>query len=136
MKMMILEIDAGAEFDTMPESLQAAIQKAKIKWPESIMIGTEPVAGKQLVLILSGVDAATLTDLMNNDEFDDEGNQIKFDLGWTVLAEEGEIVNQSSLLPYFSEVPVLDDNGDLTGYEPVTDLTDKIQVWAGKKWVY
>lgn len=136
MKQMILEIAAGAEFDDMPEELQAAIQKAKIQWPESIMLGTEPVNGMQLIFVMCGVSADELEFLMNNDEFDDEGNQIAFNLGWSVLAVEGEPVDQSLLLPYFSEVPVIDEEGNITGTEPVTDLTGKIQTWAGRKWEY
>lgn len=136
MKQMILEITAGAEFDDMPEELQAAIQKAKIQWPESMMVGTEPVNGKQLILILCAVSADELEFLMNNDEFDEDGKQIAFDLGWSVLAVEGETVDQSLLLPYFLDVLITDDEGDVIGSEPVTDLTGKLQIWAGHQWDY
>lgn len=135
-KQMILEISEGAEFDVMPEELQKAIMKAGIEWPESRLIGTSAVNGKQLILILSTVDKAALEDLMNNDEFDGDGNQIKFDLGWSVLACEGEQVNQNALLPYFDDTPIFDEEGDQIGTEPVTDLTDKLQIWAGHKWLY
>lgn len=134
--MMILEVAEGAEFDNMPEDLQKAIQKAGVTWPESIMLGTQPVNGKQLILINAKVDADTLTDLMNNDEFDENGNQIKFNLGWSVVAREDQVVNQSALLSYYLDVPVFDELGEVAGYEAVADLTGKIQVWAGKKWMY
>lgn len=134
--MMILEIDESAEFDQMPEDLQAAIQKAGINWPESRLIGTSPIAGKRLILVNSKVDKATLTDLMNNDEFDEQGNQVKFNLGWSVVACENEPVDQSVLIPYFDDVPIFDDEGEQIGVEPVTDLTGKLQVWAGKKWMW
>jgi len=56
------------------------------------------------------------------------------------LAVENETVDQSLLLPYFVDVPVFDfdDDGEYiqTGTEPVTELTDKLQVWAGKNWKY
>ena len=31
---------------------------------------------------------------------------------------------------------LFDDEGDIIGTEPVSDLTGKIQTWAGKSWVY
>lgn len=136
MKQMILEIDEGTEFDVMEPDLQAAILKLNISWPESCLIGTSAVAGKKLILILCAADGATLTDLMNNEEFDEEGRQIKFNLGWSVIAEEGITVNQSLLLPYFDEAPAFDENGDQVGSEPITDLTGKLQTWAGRKWKY
>ena len=134
--MMILEIAAGTEFDAMGEDLQAAINKAGVQWPESQLIGTSAVDGKALILVNALVDADTLTALMNNDEFDEEGNQIAFNLGWAVLAQEGEPVDQSVLLPYFNDVPVLDVDGETIAFEPLTDLTGKLQVYAGKKWQY
>lgn len=133
---MILEIDASVEFDEMPHDLQTAIRKAGIEWPESTMIGTSSHEGKKLILIQTSVDADTLTNLMNSEIFDDNGNQIAFNLGWQVLASDKEPINQSALLPYFDDVPVYDDEGNFNGFEPVTDLTGKLQTWAGKQWQY
>ena len=135
-KQMILEISEGAEFDTMPIELQKAISKAGIEWPESRMIGTSAVDNNQLILILSDVDKPTLEDLMNNEEFDDDGNQIKYNLGWSVLACEGEQIDQSLLLPYFDDIPIFDEEGAQIGTEPVTDLNNKLQIWAGHKWTF
>lgn len=142
MKQIILEIDAGAEFDTMPSELQGAIKKAKISWPESRLIGTSPIDGKQLILILCDIDSTTLEQWMNVecptgelDEFGDEIN-LYFNLNWFVLAEEGEQVDQSLLLPYFDDKQIFDEDGEMIGYEPVTDLIGKLQVWAGRKWTY
>ena len=136
MSMMILEIQEGAELDDMPEPLQKAISDAGIEWPESRIVGTSPVNGKQLILVNSLVDKEQLSFLMNNDEFDNNGTQVAFDLGWKVLACEDEAVDQDLLLPYFDDVPVFDEEGKRTGSEPVTDLTNKLQHWAGKQWIY
>lgn len=136
MSMMILEISEGAEFDNMPESLQKAINKAGIVWPESRLLGTSPANGKQLILINSMADKEQLTFLMNNDVFDDDGNQIAFNLGWTVLACENEPINQDLLMPYFDNVSIFDKEGNEIGTQPVTDLTNKLQHWAGKRWMY
>lgn len=134
--MMILEIQEGAEFDSMPQLLQKAISKAGIEWPESRLPGTSPANGRQLILVNSLVSKEQLSFLMNNDEFDDKGNQIAFNLGWSVLACEDEPVDQDLLLSYFDDTPVFDNEGNQIGSEPVTDLTNKLQHWAGKRWTY
>lgn len=136
MMMMILEISDEAEFDSMSEELQDAIQKAGIQWPESQLIGTKPVDDKKLILVNSKLKPSELEYLMNRDEFDEEGNQVAFNLGWSIVACEDEPVNQSVLLPYFNDTPILDEEGNQIGAEPVTDLTNRLQVWAGKKWTW
>jgi hypothetical protein len=138
--MMIIEVQEGADVALMPEELQKLINDVKGQFAEGLMLGTQPVNGMQLVLIGANLTLAEFEALTNLDAFDDDGNQIAFDLGWSVLAVENELVDQSLLLPYFVDVPVfeIDENGEYlqTGTQPVTDLTDKIQVWSGKKWLY
>jgi hypothetical protein len=138
--MMIIEVQEGADVALMPEELQKLINDVKGQFAEGLMLGTQPVNGMQLVLIDANLTLAEFEALTNLDVFDDDGNQIAFDLGWSVLAVENELVDQSLLLPYFVDVPVfeIDENGEYlqTGTQPVTDLTDKIQVWSGKKWLY
>jgi hypothetical protein len=138
--MMILEVNEGADIELMPDELKAIIASVKGEFAEGIMIGTQPIGGMQLLFINVGASKAEVETLMNNDVFDDDGNQIAFDLGWSVLAVENELVNQSLLLPYFVDVPVfeIDEEGEpvQTGTEAVTDLTGKLQVWAGKQWIY
>lgn len=142
MSMMILKIQEGAEFDYMPSELQKAITRAGVVWPESRLLGTSPIDGYQLILINAKVDGDTLEQWMNVEyptgELDESGQEIKigFNLGWEVMAEEGRLVDQSILLPYFDDEPVFDEEGNVVGSEPVTDLTDKLQHWAGKRWTY
>jgi hypothetical protein len=122
---MIIKIDEATEFDNLPEDQQADIQVAGVQWPESQMIGTQAVDGKVLILI---VTTANETDL---------GNMIlSHELDWEVLAVEGETINQSLLLPYYLDVPVFDEDGEQTGAEAITDLTGKIQTFAGHIWSY
>ena len=125
MKQMIIEIDEGTEFDSLPEDQQADIQSANVTWPESQMIGTEAIDGKILILIATTASEVELVNMI-----------LSHDLDWEVLVVEGEEVNQELLLPYYSYVPVFDEDGDQTGYEPLTDLTDKIQTFAGHQWSY
>ena len=138
--MMILEVQEGANIELMPDELKALIASVKGEFAEGLMIGTQPVDGKQLLFVNVEATREQVEFLTGSDAFDDDGNQIAFDLGWTVLAVENETVDQSLLLPYFVDVPVFDfdDDGEYiqTGTEPVTELTDKLQVWAGKNWKY
>jgi len=138
--MMILEVQEGANIELMPDELKALIASVRGEFAEGLMIGTQPVDGLQLLFVNVEATREQVEFLTGSDDFDDDGNQIAFDLGWTVLAVENETVDQSLLLPYFVDVPVFDfdDDGEYiqTGTEPVTELTDKLQVWAGKNWKY
>ena len=140
--MMILKVTEGSDVALMPDPLLKLIASVRGEFAEGLMIGTQPVDGKQLVFINVDATREQIETMTSADIFDDEtGEQIAFDLGWEVLAVENETVDQSLLLPYFVDVPVfeLDDDGEYmlqTGTEPVTDLTDKLQVWAGKSWIY
>jgi len=138
--MMILEVTEGANIELMPDELKALIASVRGEFAEGLMIGTQPVNGLQLLFINVEASRLEVEAMSNQNAFDDDGNQIAFDLGWSVLAVEDEIVDQSLLLPYFVDMPVFDfdENGDYVqiGTEPVTDLTGKIQVWAGKNWIY
>ena len=134
--MYIIEIPEGTRFADMPVELQNAISANNGAYADVRLVGTEPLAGKELRLIQCDLDDETLVLLTNNDLFDDDGNQYGFDLCWSIVAQEGVPVVQSTLLPYFADVPVFDENGDIAGYETVTDLTGKLQTWAGKEWQY
>ena len=134
--MFIIAIPEGTTFEAMPESLQKTIAKYKGVFADGRLVDTGVYLGKELRLINADIDATTLNAVTNNDLFDDDGNQYGFDLDWDVLAVENETVDQSILLNYWIDKPVFDDEGDIIGTEPVSDLTGKIQTWAGKSWVY
>lgn len=128
MSMMILKIDENTEFDVMGKELQDAIIRAGVRWPESRLLSTKPVDGKQLILINAVVDGETLERWMNVEYPTNEVNEfgqrekVAFNLGWEVLAEEGQIVDQSLLIPFYIGNPA--------------DLTGKLQTWSGKNWAY
>ena len=134
--MFIIAIPEGTTFEAMPESLQKTIAKYKGVFADGRLVDTGVYLGKELRLINADIDATTLNAVTNNDLFDEDGNQYGFDLDWEVLAVENETVDQSVLLNYWLDKPVFDDEGDIIGTEPVSDLTGKIQTWAGKSWVY
>ena len=134
--MFIIAIPEGTTFDAMPEALQKTIAKYKGVFADGRLVDTGVYLGKELRLINPDIDATTLNAVTNNDLFDEDGNQYGFDLDWDVLAVENETVDQSVLLNYWIDTNVFDDEGDIIGTEPVSDLTGKIQTWAGKSWVY
>lgn len=124
MKMMILKITEGTEFDVMPAELQAAVLAAKVQWPESRLPGTVPVSGSVLILILAAPTRAQLQAQID-----------AFGLPWEVLAHENEPVNQAALLPYFADVVTFDENDEPIS-TPVTDIAGKLQTWAGRQWAF
>jgi len=115
MKQMILKIDDDADINLMPEDLRKAISKTKIQWPQGQLIGTKSYYNKRLILILSPIEPEEIESL-----FDD------FDLAWSILAVEGEIVDQKPILKFMEDV-----DG-----EDVTDITGKLQIFAGHLWTY
>lgn len=122
--MYILKVPVGTDITTASDELQAAIRSVNGQYPESIMYGTEPVGGFQLVLIYAEVNPIELDAMIAMQ-----------DINWEVMAEPGTPVDQSKLLPFFSEVVTIDASGNET-FSPVTDLTNKLQVFAGLSWVY
>lgn len=140
MKQMILEITAGASFDAMPEELQGAIRRAKVSWPGSLLCGSEPVDGKQLILIMCGIEADELELWMNDNypagEYDENGDEITiaFGLDWSVLAVEGVKFTQKPILKYMSPLPILDEDNEVIDYKSVTSLRGNLQTFAGRKW--
>lgn len=132
MKQMILKIDSDVSFEELNPEVQEIITSLRITWPEAKMVGTKSYYGKQLILILCPVDGDTLSQWLSDgfEKIDDTGESFKIDLGlnWSVVAEEGKPLDHDEILKYIEDDP---DSG-----EPVTDITGKLQTWAGHKWTY
>ena len=122
---MIIKIDEGTEFSELPEAQRDDILAGGVQWPEAMMLGTEAVNGKILLLIIATASELELSVMI-----------LEHGLEWEVLAVEGEQINQALLLPFYSDVPVFDADGEQTGTEAVTDLTGKIQTFSGHQWAY
>jgi len=123
--MYIFEVPEGADVYALPEEVQQAVLSVRGQWPETVMTGTQAAGGRQLVLVFAEASRAQLELLITAHALD-----------WDIVAAEGEQINQVDLIPFFADVLTYDDEGNQTGSEPVTDLTDKIQVFSGRNWIY
>ena len=141
---LIVEIDEGMSASALPDEAQKKIADLGIQWNESTLIGTQPVEGKKLILLLSTIGGDELQEIMNEPFVigqDEEGENIVewFNLDWFVVAEEGILIDQSLLLPYFLDkitIEINEDGEETTEQETITDLNGIIQTYSGHKWVY
>lgn len=122
--MFILEVPEGLDVTEGPKDIQAAIKSVSGQWPEAIMPGTAAAGGRQLVLVYADATKAELESLIAS-----------FSLTWQVLACDSEPVNQLALIPFFLDIVTIAEDGTETS-EPVTDLTGKLQTFAGKNWIF
>lgn len=120
MKMqLILKVDEGQDLD-LPNAGR--------------LVGTRSYYGKILVLALADPDQVKE---INAGQYDKELDEwIKEPIKAEIVAREDEQIDQSELLPYFVDVQVYDEESDEMITLPVEDLTDKIQTFAGRKWLY
>lgn len=141
---LIVEIDEGMSASALPDEAQKKIADLGIQWNESTLIGTQAVEGKKLILLLSTIGGDELQEIMNEPFVigeEEDGSKIYqwFNLDWFVVAEEGILIDQSLLLPYFKDTEVIkidEDGEETTGVETITDLNGIIQTYSGHKWVY
>mgnify|MGYP003673178059 FL=1 len=141
---LIVEIDEGMSASALPAEAQKKIADLGIQWNESTLIGTQAVEGKKLILLLSTIGGDELQEIMNEPFVigeEEDGSKIYewFNLDWFVVAEEGILIDQSLLLPYFSDkvtIEIDEDGEETTGVETITDLNGIIQTYSGHKWVH
>lgn len=125
MKQFIMKVGESVDFDDMEPELKKAIRAIGVQWPESQMPGTKVTGGHKLILIMA------------NASREDLENAIKaFKLDWQVVADEDSVIDQDLLLPFIEGAPRWNEETEDFGYEPVTDLTGKLQTWSGKQWRY
>ena len=140
MKQMILEVKESTYLGLLDNGSLDAMVKSKMQWPQESLRGTEPKNNKRLILIMSHLEKEELEDWFGGKYpiFDEEGNEQFIDFGfkWKVAAVEGEAIQPNKLLKYFSDVPLYNESGEIIDFEPVTDLTGKIQTYAGHMWTY
>lgn len=141
---LIVEIDEGMSVLALPDEVQKKISDLGIQWPQSTLVGTQPVDGKKIMLLLSPISGDDLEAAMNEPFVtgqDEDGKDIIewFDLGWFVLAEEGIKIEQDLILPFFSDIQSFEidaDGEEVIVTTPVTNLNGIIQTYSGHKWVY
>jgi len=113
------EIDLADEPDLSRDLRNAMVQSG------GIVVGSEPHLSKAIWLVLALVNKGELTAI-----FSTHRRQ------WTVLATEHSVVNQPQILKFMSDVNTYDEDGNITGTEPVTDITGKLQTFSGHQWRY
>ena len=87
--------------------------------------GSEEYDSKRLWMILTLHNEAGLQTLIDDHSID-----------WVILASETEAIDQTPILDFMSDVPEFDEDGDITGYVPVTDVTDILSTYSGHSWAY
>lgn len=122
--MYIFEVPEGTDVTEAPEELQAAVQSVGGQWPEAMLPSTQPVDGRQIVLVWAKANKQEVEALIES-----------FSLDWTIRAVEGEPIDQAALIPFFVDTVTIDEEENET-FAPVTDLTGKLQVFAGRSWEY
>lgn len=138
LNMMIVEIDESADFELLSDNLKTALSKADIQWPEKTLTNTRAVNGRRLILILSSESVEVLGGWISNGypvTIDGEESLIDLGIDWNILASEGETIDQSLILPFVVDDVTFDEEETPT-YTPVTDLTGRLQTWAGRNWIY
>ena len=122
--MFIFQVPEGTDVTEAEEEIQQAIASVNGEYPSGVLHGTQPISGYQITLVQAQASQMEIETLITN-----------FDLDWTILASQDQAIDQSLILPFFLDVPSIDASGNVI-YTPVTDLTDKIQVYAGQEWTY
>ncbi len=56
------------------------------------------------------------------------------DQDWSVMAIEGETINQTPMLNFMSDVITYEDEEEVL--TPVTDITNKLHCVSGHKWIF
>jgi hypothetical protein len=126
--MLIIKVPEDTYLLDLSEEVQEAVSSVNGQFCESQMIGTKTINGEKLVFIYAEVTRVEIEALIGT-----------YDLDWQVMAIENEVVDQELLLPYFEDEPVFverEGGEPETIYQPIADLTNKLQVWAGKSWKY
>ena len=141
---MIVEIDSDTSLDNLSDELQQAISLGFIQWPENQLTNSRVVDDKRLILILSDVKPNKLEKWLS-DGFpyrskadkrpDDELDLVDLGVTWNILAVEGKAIKQADILPYIVDDVTYDEEENPI-YTPVTDLTGRLQTWAGRNWRY
>lgn len=124
MKQFILKIPENTSFEALDDEVKAAIAEVKGVFPKGRVANSEAVLGYEIKLVQANVKGVEL-----------ESQFLSLDLDWEVLAEEGEVIDESLILPFMLPKITLDENGEILTSEPLTDLSS-LQTYSGKSWAF
>jgi hypothetical protein len=141
MMQFIVKMPETEKFSGLTDEARKAIQGAKGQFPNGWLSGTKAVDGYCLKLLMCDITQDEFNDLIANgsQSIDEEGNVTFTPLGldWEVIACECESIDHSLILPYMAGIPVYDEeNQEVISYDTITNITGKLQTYAGRKWQY
>lgn len=116
----VVQLDVDNPVPDLPKDLRGAMVQSG-----GIVIGSEPNLSKVIWLVLALVNKGELTAIFSN-----HSKQ------WTVIAAEHLAMNQTQILKFMSDINTYDEDGNVTGTEPVTNVKGKLQTFSGHSWKY
>jgi hypothetical protein len=136
----IVELPEDTKAELLSEDVKNVLQAFNAQLPDERLCNTKSVDGFELRLLMADVDPVTFQEVLaltyNTVDENDEDVSIDLGLEWDLLANSAEKVDQELLIPYFVDNVIFDEDGEQIDSEPVTDITGKLQSFAGKKWIY
>jgi len=122
MKQMIIKMDEEQSIETLPAEIVGA----------TYLANAHSYYNKLLVLAMSKLTIEEVEALEQVVEVDDGIEVTPYN--FKVLAIQGEQIVQEPILNFIDDKVVMVD--EEMSSEPVTDITGKLQTFAGKKWNY
>lgn len=137
MKQFIIKLPEGEKLGDLSEAAQKAVRAVNGQFPSGRVVGSHAVSGYEIKLVMCNSTGIQLQGIFDEGfpSTDENGDPTLIDLGldWTVLAEEGEPVDDALILPFLDDDIVYDENGDAIDIIAKTDLVS-LQTYAGRKW--
>lgn len=139
MTQFIIKLPENSTFEGLSDAAREVILHVKGEFPIGELIGSKAVDGYVIKLLTCNLDRETFENILADGYLmmSDEGKEVMVDLelDWEVMASEGQTISQPEILPFMLDKLIFED-GEIVDYQPVTDLTDILQTYAGHSWSY
>ncbi len=133
MKQFIVKIPTGETLETVAASITVLdeesqkimidnLKRIKPQFPAGIVSNSHEVNGYTIKLVICNSILWELNSLF-----------IELELDWEALAVEGELIDETIILPFMDDKIIRDDDGEQIGVESLTDCSS-LQTYAGRKW--
>jgi len=125
MNQFIIKLPENEDLSLLSEESKIAIAQAKGQFPAGALVGTKAVDGYELKLVICNLDKGSF-----------QSSIVALGLDWEILAYQDEVIDQDKILPYMLPWRAYDNDGNEIDPVPETDITGKLQTYAGNKWIY